>query len=184
MPIKMSARGRAMCRYCSTDEGVQTYACPFKHCEKVALCQPCAATHPGDKTKSGHRAKGCEREAASARAERAERKALSDCGHYVYAACRQAREGITHAIFRCGEEKLGVYLPDSLAPFVTSARNLTLARLIDEIGFTPPEAPSEFDSPDCAPALDAALPLLLSAAPPTLITERPHQREPQLTMFV
>src|SRR5829696_6225680 len=125
MTIRMSPRGRAMCRYCSTDEEVQTYGCPFKYCDKTALCRSCAADRPEDRTKSGHRAKGCEREAASARTARAERKSLTDCGHFVYSACRRVSGGITHAIFRSGEEKRGVYLTDTAAATLSGRRNVT-----------------------------------------------------------
>jgi hypothetical protein len=172
-----------MCRYCSTDEEVQTYGCPFKYCDKTALCRSCAADRPEDRTKSGHRAKGCEREAASARAARAERKALTDCGHYVYAASRPASDAVTHAVFRSGEEKRGVYLTDEAAATLNGRRNVTLAKLSSELGYTPPEAPPDFDSPDCPSALAAAMIFFTRPTRTGLTPEPQGLSQSQPTMF-
>ncbi|HEX8098167.1 MAG TPA: hypothetical protein VF507_09030 [Pyrinomonadaceae bacterium] len=151
----MSQAGRVKCRYCQKDVGVKTFACPYKYCGPVAMCVACALSHPEQKTKSGHRAKGCEASATAERTRRIERHSLAEAGHFILASAVVVQGGMAHAIFRAGLEKKGKFVP--LPIYEKLAANCpTLADVERLAGMPLPDAPDDFDSSYLPEALATA----------------------------
>jgi hypothetical protein len=153
----MTEDGRVQCNYCEADRGVKTYTCPFRFCEQVAMCGSCALLHPEHRSKVGHRSKGCEAGASSTRASQAERRKLTNDGHYLLTAAARAGEGVYHAIFKSGESKLGRFIPVHVYERTLGVAAATLEDCTTWAGTELPEAPPDFDGEGFGQMLASAL---------------------------
>jgi hypothetical protein len=160
MPLVMSAAGRVCCHYCGADDGVKTYSCPFKYCELTALCAACAPAHSEHRTKAGHRAKGCEAAASSARTKQAERRLLADSGRFVLSSSAKVGGGIVHALFRNGPQKVGKFMTESVYDRCRADEPPTLDYCERIAGCTLPDAPDEFDADEVTAMMETARAML------------------------